>query len=107
MNCNDGGGEIHQASEIQGAGKEITVEVGNSDDERLAEMGYKAELKREFGLISCIAFGFSVSHYLPIYPTYPTVALIYPTCNIIFPICISMLSRFFCFGEHISLLAYN
>lgn len=32
-----------------------------SDDSRLARMGYKAELKREFGLMSLLAFGFSVS----------------------------------------------
>ncbi|KAI5810273.1 amino acid/polyamine transporter I [Peziza echinospora] len=34
----------------------------SSDDERLVEMGYKPELNREFGLISCLAFGFSISN---------------------------------------------
>lgn len=33
----------------------------NADDERLAGMGYKPQLNREFGLLSCMAFGYSVS----------------------------------------------
>ena len=37
------------------------VKRADVDDERLAEMGYKPELHREFGLISCLALGFTVS----------------------------------------------
>jgi len=40
---------------------EITIGDATSDESRLAGMGYKAELKREFGLISLLGFGFSVS----------------------------------------------
>lgn len=39
---------------------EPSVEGVNSDEKALAELGYKSRLKREFSLISCLAFGFSV-----------------------------------------------
>lgn len=34
--------------------------VAASDDVRLAEMGYKPDLARNFSLLSCLAVGFSV-----------------------------------------------
>ena len=35
----------------------------NTDDQLLAEMGYTADLNREFGLLSCLVFGFNVHSY--------------------------------------------
>ncbi|EJF60961.1 amino acid transporter [Dichomitus squalens LYAD-421 SS1] len=40
--------------------KEIVVQVIDSDDIRLAELGYKGEFKREFSLLETIAFAFSI-----------------------------------------------
>ncbi|KAF8475840.1 amino acid/polyamine transporter I [Kalaharituber pfeilii] len=45
------------ATPVEGA-----ISDSNSDDERLAEMGYKAELTRDFGLLSCLALGFSITN---------------------------------------------
>ncbi|KAL7272766.1 hypothetical protein RUND412_004413 [Rhizina undulata] len=37
----------------------VETGVGDVDDSRLAEMGYKAELNRNFTLLSCLAVGFN------------------------------------------------
>ena len=49
-------GSIPDAARFEEGG-----EVMDMDDERLMEMGYKPELHRQFGLMSLVALGFSVS----------------------------------------------
>ncbi|KAG2754882.1 amino acid transporter [Suillus brevipes Sb2] len=40
--------------------KDYTTPLRNADDKLLAELGYKAEFKREFSMIETIAFAFSI-----------------------------------------------
>ncbi|KAL7268542.1 hypothetical protein RUND412_008831 [Rhizina undulata] len=40
----------------------VETGIGDVDESRLAEMGYKAELNRKFSLLSCLAVGFSISN---------------------------------------------
>ena len=57
-------GEIEKRDEgLEDNSRHWEESTATSDDSRLAGMGYKAELKREFGLISLLAFGFSVGFW--------------------------------------------
>ncbi|KAL7268544.1 hypothetical protein RUND412_008833 [Rhizina undulata] len=38
----------------------VETGIGDVDESRSAEMGYKAELNRKFSLPSCLAVGFSI-----------------------------------------------
>ncbi|KAI0351389.1 amino acid transporter [Trametes cingulata] len=49
---------LYQDAESK-AGREV-VQVVSADDERLAELGYKGEFKREFSLLETVAFAFSI-----------------------------------------------
>ncbi|GBE85084.1 hypothetical protein SCP_0702700 [Sparassis crispa] len=52
--------DVYVQSKLASADEALPAGISGADDVRLAELGYKAEFRREFSLLETVAFAFSI-----------------------------------------------